>query len=171
MKTLLLLLPLLLVACGGVPLDQIGEDYRVVVSPDFDSGQETKIYGAMDAWTRAVGVRFVLTDSCAEGEPRCITIKPSVAGQIGGDVGYDVTSRPSEDSEIVIWNEELPLATELVAIHEFGHALGLSHTGPNTIMCADLDCMSRSGVTCDDARQYFAVRGLSVPSGLSVCSP
>lgn len=40
--------------------------------------------------------------------------------------------------------------------HEMGHALGLAHTAPNTIMCADNSCASLT-IQCADIQQLCSV--------------
>ncbi len=41
--------------------------------------------------------------------------------------------------------------------HETGHAMGLKHTGPGTIMCADASCAAKT-VQCADVHQYEDIR-------------
>jgi hypothetical protein len=47
--------------------------------------------------------------------------------------------------------------TKIVA-HEFGHAMGLSHDVPGTVMCEDVNCAANK-VTCGDVAQFWRVRG------------
>lgn len=69
-----------------------------------------------------------------------------------------ITNRLTNGSSDILVNVSATSAWALPEVwrHEIGHALGLRHTGPNTLMCDGVECASPQ-ITRADVEQYLKV--------------
>lgn len=90
-----------------------------------------------------------------------ITGQPSkqIEARNNGAIGY--CARHGEPSSIVLANDVDNVYLKRLSLHEIGHAIGLQHTGPNTIMSPWMDCdndmCADQHITCTDVSQLCFV--------------
>lgn len=146
------LVALAALACSGAPT---ARHYHLWVSEDFTAAQSAAIFDAATEWQTSSG-GFVTFD----GQPAVtdvIVVHPSTLDQIdvefgGGAIGYDKNA--SGSSTIAILATLDPETFHQTALHELGHAFGLSHMPPGNVMCANSTCATLV-VTCGDLDQLM----------------
>ena len=161
-------------SCGG-----LSNHYDVKIDPSFSPEQRANVAQALYAWTQAVPeLSFSISmEDCP------VTIKSDQICIINTSLAY-VKQREQSDALAFTWTNNVdqnsecyiptddPISQDQAAqveiiTHELGHALGLSHTGPGTIMCVSAweegtGCGSEF-ITCQDVGQYKILRGEQAP--------
>ncbi len=69
--------------------------------------------------------------------------------------GYTYRDGDSASSNIWIDMATYPITFKHITEHEIGHALGLHHAKPGTLMCYDTSCASED-ITDADVQQYLS---------------
>ena len=154
---------------GTVQADSNRHDvyYMVVMDPTFTALEQGDIGDALEHWiVGSVGtsrpIHFqVSVAGTANGECDrfrrnnliCLH-RGSVEGMPDDVVGWTITQPDEKSSDIYVKTYMTPPFLESeVWQHEIGHALGLQHTGRNTLMCRTTAC-SAMNVTPADLQQW-----------------
>lgn len=142
----------LLLGCSS---DNPDHHYHLVIASDFSPDQQQAIYDAASDWQTSTN-GYVTFDGAPSPNDviHFYTATPSqIAFEFGGGyIGYDQTS--GQSSTISLLTSLDAQTFHQTALHEIGHALGLVHTPPGTIMCADSACATLI-VTCGDQKQLM----------------
>lgn len=145
--------------------------YQVRIDPAFDADQVEAIASAAASWEAVVPVALdVVVATCSEGSAPAgvVCIRPTMeavlrAAHDGVNVG--AWTYYQQNSADVLAATDMPggaLYFQQALAHELGHAMGLVHTGPGTVMYAIHDADMASGPTSADAAQWAALRDLSL---------
>jgi hypothetical protein len=128
---------LLLAACGP-------PEHYTVTTQGLTIDQQDQVATAMVAWTSACpGLTLDLSESC---NGACIRVE-IVNSLSPGLMGLTYPHESDGTARITL----LPNVTQQTVTHEMGHALGLAHLGPGTIMCKDDTCASQVIMPADVA--------------------
>ena len=180
MKTLLIALLILTAGCSMRPRDK----FRVEMDPAFSAEQQEDLLQAMQDWQTSVAPDPLILDVWI-GDEYCsrsacndvITIHPSDLETVEAlgdnsnseDLGvtiynwhpnafegevywadiYLIPKADSTEHSTAVWNQETR--------HELGHAFGLNHTGPGSVMCKNAVCASEE-ISAEDVWQFRQVR-------------
>lgn len=175
MKWAVIVLPLALTTCTS----PLGDFYIVRVDGGFDDVQRQAITDAEADWLAKVPELRLYEDPYTPcegttGEVICIQAAPKWFVDAMTPVPSTVGLTRRDGNASAIW-----LAVDMpadvfprVVKHEMGHAFGLVHTAPGTLMCAYTDCMATE-VTPADVAQFYSLRGQSSPTNCDkdVCAP
>ena len=119
------------------------------------SYQQEQVATSIQDWQDACvasGLQFRMVASCGS-TPHCMTILPGTLESLGtGHVGFTTYDDANDSSAISLRSDAIPL----VVIHEMGHAMGLHHDHPGTVMCAYTFC-DADKPTPDDAAQFASL--------------
>jgi hypothetical protein len=155
-----------------VTAPNLAASYVVIVDPATTATDLVEIRRAADSWQALVmGLTVdIVRGSCGVVQPPheiCFlltTAEPLEAMGVACPKGsLGCTQHFEDDSSMtrVLWTLRGDDMFR-VAAHEMGHAFGLKEHGkPGEIMAAHLEQQPTSGVTCEDARRFWAVRGLA----------
>jgi hypothetical protein len=186
LKTILLIASALVLTSACAPTPDYPTQYTVLIDPAFDAlGEMPQVMEGLQLWEVATGVTFIPVISNVVCDKDTSVFSPDNsdtchhAFSIHPDTHDDLVSKFNDTtligycrgwslrnagSVVGAWsNVYVQYNTSAFAEtlqHEVGHALGLVHTGPGTLMCWNTDC-SPGQITCDDVQQYRALRGIS----------
>jgi hypothetical protein len=166
MRALIIFATILLAACGAPPpATPLGTTYEVVVDPAAGADAYAQMQQAAAAWVAAIPeLSLRVSQGPCPGVPARGVVCAAIAdaaqqaeehAAAGPGVIDDTVSWPPDDSAQVWFFSTEPGAQ--AAEHELGHAMGLVHTGPGTIMCAYTGGWP-AGVTAADVTQFWALR-------------
>jgi hypothetical protein len=150
-------------------------DYIIYISPSFTADQQRALTQAVAAWQdtllwghQPAILSAVIADGCDMCEDS-IVITPNTAANIQSQTGDDGAIGVTYYHQGVVDWATIQDSTDgwdnsfenfyLTALHELGHGMGLKHTGPGTVMCADTGC-AVNWVTQTDINQWATLRGL-----------
>lgn len=177
MKTLFLL-PLFFLSSGCAGL---GAHYTVTLDPSFTVEEKEAAFVALDGWSHAVPVTFIVViGSCAGRHAQAICIHSSDAVTVshamgGGTEFLGATAGPDwtlDGAEIFIstafmlqiQSDQGAWVTEEVFAHEIGHGMGLVHeNGVGALMDKSAPDSSHGAVTAADAEQWLLLRNQERP--------
>lgn len=182
LRTPVIALAAAMCACSFLQ-DQPADTYTVYIDPAFTPDQVEGVLSVLQLWETETDPGFhpahlhpvMLNMTCDSSCYDVITIHPStragvsalalqwdgvhesLAGITHRRWHNDVINGPRDYSDIYIASDVSASDWPRIAMHEVGHALALSHTGPGTIMCASMGCASES-ITPADVKQYDSLR-------------
>jgi hypothetical protein len=150
---LIMILALLLGACARHP-----NEYTVSISPHFTADETQAIIAGLDYWRANVPVTFhVLISECQPhaGSDRFCFV-PMHTGE--HDTHPGITRIDIYDASATIMIDvDRAKYMQFMSRHEAGHAMGLGHSSPGTVMCWSRQCASMT-VTPEDAWQWNNLR-------------
>lgn len=142
---------LFLVGCAS-PVDPVRPGTHYTVFADATSMEAVSVAALVWESTGAVTLD-VMSGACAAAAAT-ICVGLEMAGQLATAEGGRTWRDWDTDSATIVLAPGMGAA---VVEHELGHAFGLEHTGPGTIMCWETGCMAAS-VTAEDVAQFRALR-------------
>lgn len=145
-----------LLACGGGWQPNPSHHYHLEIAPgDFSSDQVAAILDAANEWQSSSDA-YVTFDGAPATEDTIVfharTPDAMLAEFGGGAIGNNAYEGQSSNIDLVMTLDAETF--HQTVIHEIGHALGLIHTTPGTIMCANTQCATLI-VTCGDLNQLM----------------
>lgn len=193
MKTLMIAIALLICMPGCAY--KWDTSYKVKIDPTLSVVQQDEVLSAMSNWRAVVTDTLVFTPSietCGSAGIGEICVHASTGAEVdarlglaahtlGGGNAIGDTDQGHNSADIYLpldliaadigddMNAGGALFQQVVS-HELGHSMGLSHTGPGTIMCAAVSCASLVP-ECEDGNQYASIRnGFEVACPVGVVS-
>jgi predicted Zn-dependent protease len=153
------------VACGGWEPNP-SHFYHLAIASGFSDAQYQAIRDAASEWQASSGnyVTFdpVVASVSAWGtvtstDSDVIAFQADSVGAIrsefgGGAIGY--TQYEGQSSNVYLGTSLDAETFHQTALHEIGHAIGLKHTTPGTVMCQDTTCATLE-ITCGDLVQLL----------------
>jgi predicted Zn-dependent protease len=154
------LLVLAFAACSGWQPNPT-HVYHLEIDSQFSAAQYQAIADAATEWQQS-SANYVTFDFVPSAND-VIAFRATSVAQIrtefgGGAIGY--TEYEGQSSNIDLGTSLDAEMFHQTALHEIGHALGLKHTTPGTVMCMDTTCATLE-ITCGDLVQLlgYAVVG------------
>lgn len=147
-------------ACAQKP----SSHYSVYIDPTMNAYDTDAMLSGLQSWEQSVNVTFDTKIGLPfTTEEHQIVLHASTKADVAkrgveGDIG--VTFRDEEQDRADIYygldlTNESTLHVEIR--HELGHAMGLSHTGAGSLMCANKECAAEN-ITSTDIAQYNSLR-------------
>jgi hypothetical protein len=156
------------VGCSEGPPQGPGKAYAVIIDTDTVTTDEADvIVSALSNWEASVPVTFAVSMApCSGIQPPgaiCIHTAPQVvvgAHSPANPTAIGITDYVAayDSAEMWIANDTEWSVHQLVE-HEVGHAMGLSHHGPGSLMFYRTGPDEALAPTADDVAQWFEVRG------------
>jgi Matrixin len=139
--------------------------YRVCFAQTFTPAEVEAGLGAIDDWTWNIPQLKLTAQTGGEcgienGADPTIDVAPGMHNEGTGGLTFYYRNYDREYGLVTIdtWLEGNPgFVLQQVFAHEFGHAMGLVHTGPGTIMCWSTACQPQ-GVSAGDIAQWWSIR-------------
>ena len=171
------------IACLCLALGAVGcspdllNNYDIYIADGFSQPEQNEILFVMKQWELAekeFGLKFNVYYGTSSDPKGTWTIYPKTFAEIHTLPGSDPTvaaitnwDNYLHDSGSMDLPTDLPPnsgdAARRIMAHEFGHLLGLDHTGPHTIMYPYIDDgLEAHKITCADQDQYRANRGYHI---------
>lgn len=125
----------------------------------FSQEQIDLIHSSTQEWENATGGHITFEFVDGKGQKSLIPIRPVLYAVIEEETGH------SAETHIVPWErgggidmpyDIDPINFRILMLHEFGHALGLDHDVPGTVMVYGVD-KSADYITCRDVMQFCDV--------------
>jgi hypothetical protein len=147
----------------------LGEHYTLSISPRFTAEQTDSIIAGATEWSRAtVGLTFeFVVSECMHGVlGESVCIHPSDRRACNNEYASGCATGHPGDGIAIITAEIAAQAADDVegkavfhhtAMHELGHAMGLAHSKPGTLMNGDY-WTAADHVTSDDVAQFWTLR-------------
>jgi hypothetical protein len=163
-RLLLLALALTSSACSSKPT----MDYDVTVDPAFSPAETDAVIAGVEDWGRSIPeLQLTYKIASCDSPSSCqVCFHPQ---HDAPDPTHDVVGStfPGSVDDSTVWiyvdriqatGWDVSSLIEQTTAHEMGHAVGLHHTGPGTLMAADVPDQAH-GVTSADVSQFWSVRG------------
>jgi hypothetical protein len=155
-----------------------GNTYRVIIDPNFSAENQELARSAVATWRSALGdelnIWSVEVGEChASGSPgRELCIHASTGAWLTSQFSYNV---PGVHDYALTWRDvdndsaDTYVAVDLISgqslqrsvTHELGHAMGLQHTQPGTLMFWFMNADEALVPTCVDKLQWHQLRGMN----------
>ncbi len=130
--------------------------YHLKIDATFSDDQRQAIVDAATEWQKSSG-DYVTFDVDPRAPDDVISFESkswfTMSREFDGSLGESIFHGQSTDIVILDGLEGITFLQTVT--HEIGHAIGLVHTGPGTIMCKDSMCATTE-VTCADLQQLEA---------------
>lgn len=159
----LALLSLLLVSCSRPPWEQ-GMVVPVYIDPDafFTDEQHAIMRESMDDWSKSLDGFITFKVVGSDDYSNLVTVTSDTLTGIkidfDGATGSTERMKNLRGGDIHMpWNVS-DETFQITFIHELGHAIGLGHDSPGTVMAKHYKHAS-AVITCSDVTQFCSING------------
>jgi hypothetical protein len=145
----------------GCSAQGLPTSYHVMIDPSVSPDVAQSVLDAVQDWRAHVELEIsVVSGRCSlaeDGYGSVCVISDAGPSPLGSDVEA-TTLQNGYGSAVQLWPDDwrTDIPARVIA-HELGHAMGLVHTGPGTLMCASSDCAAVT-ITDADVAQWLALR-------------